>query len=79
MRLISRFWLGEILLNTTKNIVQRLDSIIQWNFAKIYTLDSDLSGGKTESWKRRDNIRTKHSLFIALLSRPSFELQLRPS
>ena len=58
MRLISRFWLGEILLNTTKNIVQRLDSIIQWNFAKICTLDSDLSGGKTESWKRRDNIRT---------------------
>ena len=58
MRLISRSWLGEILLNTTKNIVQKLDGIIEWNFAKIYTLDSDLSGGKTESWKSRDNIHT---------------------
>ena len=30
MRLISRSWLEEILLNTTKNIPQRLDSIIHW-------------------------------------------------
>ena len=58
MRLISRSWLGLILFNTTTNIVQRLDSIIQWNFPKIYTLDRDLSGGKTESWKSRDNIHT---------------------
>ena len=27
---MSRSWLGEILLNTTKNIIQRLHSIIQW-------------------------------------------------
>ena len=30
MRLISRSWLEEILLNTTKNIAQTVDSIIHW-------------------------------------------------
>ena len=30
MRLIPRSWLEETLLNTTKNIAQRLDSIMHW-------------------------------------------------
>ena len=57
MKQITRSWLSKILLNTTKNIVQKLDSIIHQinhfypvkntiNFAKINKLHDDFSDGK---------------------------------
>ena len=94
MRLTSRSWLGEILLNTTKNNVQRLDSITGYTLDKSLlsnekrwlkkTLTFEQSGPNLE---RAGQHSHEHSLFIALLfagflgfmNKRAIVLELRPS
>ena len=81
MRLVSRSWLSEILLNTTKNIFQQLDSIIHRILNYSYPVKNAVNLLKSMRFifqQLGPNLGSagqyshERSLFVALLSRLTF-------